>query len=116
MRLVELLTAMVVKDTLGFVSSVASACHFLLSLVFKPTFSFLDNWFGISVKIEVTSALMRVEVVFLESVWAWNLSLFVNILFVKHHLAIVIVDHIPCFVQQIAPLIGCLPIFVFEGS
>jgi hypothetical protein len=107
---------MVVEDALVFVSTIPSARHFLTLLVFEASFGFLDDWLGVSIKIEVTSDLVWVEVVLLESVRSRNLTLLVDIRLVEHHLTVVVVHNILGFVQQIASLISGLTVFISISS
>mgnify|MGYP006191288291 CR=1 FL=1 len=114
MSLAYLDSAIIVDDVSMFINSIASAAHSCTTLVDEFSFLILlDDWFSISVEVELASHLMRIEVVFLNIEWSRNLTLLIKLLCLKHCLTVQVVNDITSlFINKVATLICHAAIFV----
>jgi len=108
LRVVELHPSLIIDHITFLVNSISSTAHNISSLIDKLAIRvLLDNWFSVPVIVEVSSGMMWVEVMLLNVEWCWNLSFFINFLFIKHFLSVHIVDDVAGFrICQVASLIS----------
>jgi len=108
MRVMELHPSLIIDHITFLVNSVTPTAHNISSLIDKLTVRVLfDDWLSVSVVVKVPTGMMRVEVMLLNVEWGWNLSFFINFFFVKHFLAVHVIDDIAGFrICQIASLVS----------
>jgi len=108
MRVMELHPSLIIDHITFLVNSVTPTAHNISSLIDKLTVRVLfDDWLSVSVVVKVPTGMMRVEVMLLNVEWGWNLSFFINFFFVKHFLAVHVIDDVAGFrICQIASLVS----------
>jgi len=108
MRVMELHPSLIIDHITFLVNSVTPTAHNISSLIDKLTVRVLfDDWLSVSVVVEVPTGMMRVEVMLLNVEWGWNLSFFINFFFVKHFLAVHVIDDVAGFrICQVASLVS----------
>jgi len=107
-RVMELHPSLIIDHITFLVNSVTPTAHNISSLIDKLTVRVLfDDWLSVSVVVEVPTGMMRVEVMLLNVEWGWNLSFFINFFFVKHFLAVHVIDDVAGFrICQVASLVS----------
>jgi len=107
-RVVELHPSLIIDHITFLVNSVTPTAHNISSLIDKLTVRVLfDDWLSVSVVVKVPTGMMRVEVMLLNVEWGWNLSFFINFFFVKHFLAVHVIDDVAGFrICQVASLVS----------
>jgi len=107
-RVMELHPSLIIDHITFLVNSVTPTAHNISSLIDKLTVRVLfDDWLSVSVVVKVPTGMMRVEVMLLNVEWGWNLSFFINFFFVKHFLAVHVIDDVAGFrICQIASLVS----------
>jgi len=108
MRVMELHPSLIIDHITFLVNSVTPTAHNISSLIDKLTVRVLfDDWLSVSVVVKVPTGMMRVEVMLLNVEWGWNLSFFINFFFVKHFLAVHVIDDVAGFrICQVASLVS----------
>jgi len=107
-RVMELHPSLIIDHITFLVNSVTPTAHNISSLIDKLTVRVLfDDWLSVSVVVKVPTGMMRVEVMLLNVEWGWNLSFFINFFFVKHFLAVHVIDDVAGFrICQVASLVS----------
>jgi len=107
-RVMELHPSLIIDHITFLVNSVTPTAHNISSLIDKLTVKVLfDDWLSVSVVVKVPTGMMRVEVMLLNVEWGWNLSFFINFFFVKHFLAVHVIDDVAGFrICQVASLVS----------
>ena len=123
MRFIKFLAAIVVYHIPMLVNAEASSgnfaatfikCNFSLARTSCGSSEFLrnNNRFTISIKIEVTSYMMWIEIIFLKIKWSWYFSSLIELILREHCRTIQIIDKIPIFINQIPSLICWSTLFI----
>jgi len=107
-RVMELHPSLIIDHITFLVNSVTPTAHNISSLIDKLTVRVLfDDWLSVSVVVKVPTGMMRVEVMLLNVEWGWNFSFIINFFFVKHFLAVHVIDDVAGFrICQVASLVS----------